>query len=217
MNMELDDFRQAWQELDRRLEQQRALNARLFVESRVDRLRHGLRPLVWGQVAQVALGLLVAVLAGAFWATRLDVPHLLVCGVLLHLYGLALIAFAARSLYLIHGIDPAAPVLAIQHRLARLRAWRVRVEGPFNAVAGCFVWILVLWANLAWYGIDLWAGGRSLAWMSLCAGAGLAVVGLVVWGMRRAGHGRTLEDRAAGRSVQNAEAVLAEIERFQQE
>jgi hypothetical protein len=217
MSMELDDFRQAWQELDRRLEQQRALNARLFVESRVDRLRHGLRPLVWGQVAQVALGLLVAVLAGAFWATRLDVPHLLVCGVLLHLYGLALIAFAARRLYLIHGIDRAAPVLAIQHRLARLRAWRVRVEGPFNAVAGCFVWILVLWANLAWYGIDLWAGGRSLAWMSLCAGAGLVVVGLVVWGMRRAGHGRTLEDRAAGRSVQNAEAVLAEIERFQQE
>lgn len=215
--MELDDFKQAWQGLDRRLEQQRALNAQLFVESRLDKLRHGLRPLVWGQVAQIALGLLVAVLAGSFWVARLQVPHLVVCGVLLHLYGLSLIGFAARNLYLIHGIDPGAPVLAIQRRLAELRAWRVRVEGPFHAVAGCFVWILVLWTNLAWYGVDLWTGGRSIAWMTLSAGAGLVGVGLVVWVMRRTGHGRKLEDRAAGRSLQKAEAMLAEIERFQQE
>ncbi|MGN2253609.1 hypothetical protein ACFWZ4_09545 [Frateuria sp. GZRe12] len=217
MNMELDDFKQAWQGLDRRLEHQRALNAQLFVESRLDKLRYGLRPLVWGQVAQIALGLLVAVLAGAFWVARLHVLHLLVCGVLLQLYGLSLIGFAARNLYLIHGIDPGSPVLAIQRRIAELRAWRVRVEGPFNAVAGCFVWILVLWVNLAWYGVDLWAGGRSIAWMTLSAGAGLAGVGVVVWVMRRTGHGRKLEDHTAGRSLQKAEAMLAEIERFQQE
>lgn len=215
--MELDDFKQAWQGLDRRLERQRALNAQLFVESRLDKLRHGLRPLVWGQVAQIALGLLVAVLAGAFWVARLHVLHLLVCGVLLHLYGLLLIGFAARNLYLIQGIDPGAPVLAIQRRLAELRAWRVRIEGPVNAVAGCFVWILVLWANLAWYGVDLWAGGRSIPWMLLSAGAGVAGVGAVFWVMRRTGHGRKLEDHATGRSVQKAEAMLAEIERFQRE
>lgn len=215
--MELDDFKQAWQGLDRRLERQRALNAQLFVESRLDKLRHGLRPLVWGQVAQIALGLLVAVLAGAFWVARLHVLHLLVCGVLLHLYGLLLIGFAARNLYLIQGIDPGAPVLAIQRRLAELRAWRVRIEGPVNAVAGCFVWILVLWANLAWYGVDLWAGGRSIPWMLLSAGAGLAGVGAVFWVMRRTGHGRKLEDHAAGRSLHKAEAMLAEIERFQRE
>lgn len=215
--MELDDFKQAWQGLDRRLERQRALNAQLFVESRLDKLRHGLRPLVWAQVAQIALGLLVAVLAGAFWVARLHVLHLLVCGVLLHLYGLLLIGFAARNLYLIQGIDPGAPVLAIQRRLAELRAWRVRIEGPVNAVAGCFVWILVLWANLAWYGVDLWAGGRSIPWMLLSAGAGVAGVGAVFWVMRRTGHGRKLEDHATGRSVQKAEAMLAEIERFQRE
>lgn len=215
--MELDDFKQAWQGLDRRLERQRALNAQLFVESRLDKLRHGLRPLVWGQVAQIALGLLVAVLAGAFWVARLHVLHLLVCGVLLHLYGLLLIGFAARNLYLIQGIDPGAPVLAIQRRLAELRAWRVRIEGPVNAVAGCFVWILVLWANLAWYGVDLWAGGRSIPWMLLSAGAGLAGVGAVFWVMRRTGHGRKLEDHAAGRSLHKAEVMLAEIERFQRE
>lgn len=215
--MELDDFKLAWQGLDRRLEQQRALNAQLFVESRLDRLRHGLRPLVWGRIAQIALGVLVAVLAGSFWVARLHVTHLLVCGVVLQLYGLSLIGFAARNLYLIHGIDHAAPVLAIQRQLAELRAWRVRVEGPFNAVAGCFTWILVLWANLAWYGLDIWAGGRSITWMALSAGAGLAGVGLVVWVMRGTGHGRKLEDHAAGKSLQKAEAMLAEIERFQQE
>lgn len=215
--MELDDLKQAWQQLDQRFARQQALNTQWFVESRLDKLRYGLRPLVWGQVAQIALGTVVAVLAGSFWATRLHVTHLLVCGVLLHLYGLSLIGFAARNLYLIHGIDPAAPVLTIQRRLAELRAWRVRVEGPFNAVAGCFVWILVLWVNLAWYGLDIWADGRSMAWMALSAGTGLAGLALLVWVMRRTGHGRRLEDHTAGKSVQKAEALLAEIERFGQE
>lgn len=215
--MELDDLKQAWQQLDQRFARQQALNTQWFVESRLDKLRYGLRPLVWGQVAQIALGTVVAVLAGSFWATRLHVTHLLVCGVLLHLYGLSLIGFAARNLYLIHGIDPAAPVLTIQRRLAELRAWRVRVEGPFNAVAGCFVWIPVLWVNLAWYGLDIWADGRSMAWMALSAGTGLAGLALLVWVMRRTGHGRRLEDHTAGKSVQKAEALLAEIERFGQE
>ncbi|HEV2623403.1 MAG TPA: hypothetical protein VGU65_15135 [Frateuria sp.] len=215
--MELEEMKQAWQALDRRLVQQQALNWRTWRDGQADRLRRGLRPLVWGQMAQIALGVLVAVLAGSFWVARLHVTHLLVCGVLLHLYGLALIGFAARTLYLIHHIDHAAPVLAIQRQLAELRAWRVRVEGPFNAVAGCFVWILVLWVNLAWYGLDIWAGGRSMAWMALSAGVGLAGVGLVVWVMRATGRGRRLEDHAAGKSLQKAEALLAEIERFQQE
>jgi hypothetical protein len=40
---------------------------------------------------------------------------------------------------------------------------------------------------------------------------------VVVWVMRRMGHGRKLEDLSAGRSVLKAQAELDEIARFERE
>ncbi|MFC5526543.1 hypothetical protein ACFPPA_12440 [Rhodanobacter ginsengisoli] len=206
----------AWQALDRRLDKQYALNLQLFRDGRMDKLRRGLRPLVWGQAIQMLLGLLLVGVAVAFWATHWHVMHLLICGLLVLLYGVLLTAFAARNLYLIHRIDHAAPVLQIQRQLADLRAWRVRVEAPVNAILGCFVWIPVVWMNLAWYGIDLWS--RTFFYWSISSSlVGVVIVVLVVWLMRRAGMARRIEDNAAGRSIQKATATLDEISRFEQE
>jgi hypothetical protein len=216
MTMELDEMKLAWQALGRQMERQQALNVRLFRDSRMDRLRHGLRPLLWGQVLQLVLGVLFAVVSAMFWVEHRDVEHLVVCGLLVHAYGVLLIVFAARVLYLLHRIDHAAPVVTIQHRLADLRAWRVRVEAPVNTVLGCFIWIPVLWMNLAWYGVDLWSRG-FMSWALTSSLVGLAACALVVWLMCRAGMARKVEDNAAGRSVQRAEAMLEEIARFEQE
>ncbi len=214
--MELDEMKLAWQTLDRRLNKQYALNLQLFRDGRMDKLRRGLRPLVWGQAIQMLLGLLLVGVAVAFWTTHRHVMHLLVCALLVQLYGVLLIAFAARNLYLIQRVDYAAPVLLIQRQLADLRAWRVRVEAPVNAILGCFVWIPVLWMNFAWYGIDLWS--RAFFYWSISSSlVGVGIVVLVVWLMHRAGMARRIEDNAAGHSVRKAEAVLDEISRFEQE
>lgn len=214
--MELDEMKLAWQTLGRQLERQHALNVQLFRDSRVDKLRRGLWPLVWGQIVQMVIGVLFAGVAAAFWIDHLHVLDLLVCGLLVHAYGLLLIVLAARVLYLVSRIDYASPVLAIQRQVATLRAWRVRVEAPINVVVGCFIWIPVLWMNLAWYGVDLWSPG-FMSWTVSSSLVGLAACALVVWLMRRAGMGRKLEDNAAGRSVRQAEAVLDEIVRFERE
>jgi hypothetical protein len=216
MTMELDEMKLAWQALETRLKQQQALNVQIFRDNRLDRMRSGLRPLVWGQAIQLVFGLLFAVMAGVFWTTHAHVTHLLVCGLLVHAYGLLLIVFAVRALYLIRCLDYSTPVLAIQRRLADLRAWRVHVEAPVNAVLGCFIWIPVLWMNLAWYGIDLWSP-KFMRWAVSSSLVGLAAVGLVVWLMRRAGLAHKIEENSAGRSVLNAEAVLDEIARFEHE
>lgn len=214
--MELDEMKQAWQLVDQRLAQQHALNFQLLRDGKLDKARRGLRPLVWGQAIQLTVGVLITLWAGAFWATHWHVLHLLICGLLVHLYGILLIVFAARVLYLIQRIDYAAPVLVFQRQLADLRAWRVRVESPVNAVLGCFIWIPVLWMSLAWYGVDVWSSGFML-WAISSSLVGFVAVVLVVWLMRRAGMARKIEDNAAGRSVQKAEAMLGDIERFAQE
>lgn len=214
--MELDEMKLAWQTLGAQLERQQTMNGQLFRDIRLDKLRRGLRPLVWGQLLQMLAGVLFVVWAVAFWSTHWQTTHLLVCGLLVQLCGVLFIAMAGRVLYLIQRIDYAAPVLDIQRRLADLRAWRVRVEAPFNVVLGSFIWIPVLWMNLAWYGVDLWSPG-FLVWAIGSGLVGVAACALVVWGLRRIGWSRRLEDHAAGTSVQKAEAALAEIARFVQE
>ncbi|HEY0199312.1 MAG TPA: hypothetical protein VGC19_12355 [Rhodanobacter sp.] len=217
--MELDEMKFAWQALDRRLEQQHALNLQLFRDGRLDKLQRGLRPLVWGQAIQMAIGLVFAVWGGSFWMDHRQVIHLLVCGLLVHVCGLLFIIFAARNLYLIQRIDYAAPVLEIQRRLADLCAWRARVEAPANAVVACFIWIPVLWMSLVEHGFDLWAYDRDgfLLWSLSSSLVGLAMVVLAVWLVRRLGFGRVLVDSAVGRSVRKAEAALDEIARFEQD
>lgn len=213
--MELDDFKQAWQTLDRRIEQQRTLSVSMFKDGKLDKARASLRPLILGQAFQLGVGLLFAIWAGLFWAAHLQVAHWLVIGLLVHAYGLLLVISAARNLYLVGRIDYAAPVLLIQRRLAELRAWRARVEAPMNLLLACFAWMPVLLMNLAGYGIDIWAHAPGLMrWMLLSSLVGLGAALALVWAMRRMGQAQRIEDHAVGRSLRRAEALLAEVRRF---
>lgn len=214
--MELDEMKLAWQALGAKLEQQHALGMQLFRESRLDKLRRGLHPLLWGQALQLATGIVLAVCGGALWATHLRRTDVLACGLAAHAYGVLLIVFAARNLYLIQRIDHAAPVLEIQRKIAELRTFRVRVEAPVNTVVCCFLWIPVLWANLAWYGINVWSPD-FIRWALASGFAGLISIAVVVWAMRRMGYARKVEEHSAGRSVLRAQAALDEIARFERE
>ncbi|MGH8213950.1 MAG: hypothetical protein ACREPP_12060 [Rhodanobacteraceae bacterium] len=214
--MELDEMKLAWQTLGAQLERQHALNVQFFRESRLDKLRRGLRPLMWGQWLQLVIGVALAICGAVLWTTHLQRVDVLACGLVANAYGVLLIAFAARNLYLIHCIDHAAPVLDIQRKIAGLRAFRVRVEAPVNAVVCCFLWIPVLWANMALYGINLWSPG-FIRWAVASGFAGLISITVVVWAMRRMGHARKIEDNSAGRSVVRAQAALDEIARFERE
>lgn len=214
--MELDEMKLAWRTLDHRLNQQQALSLQLLRDSRLDKLRRGLRPLVWGQSLQILIGLVFAVWAVTFWLRHLHVLHLLVCGLVMQGFGLLMIVSAARVLELIRRLNYAAPVTVIQHQLADLRAWRVRIEAPVNVGVGCFIWIPALVMSLATHGIDVWNAG--MAWWAVSSAlVGLGATALVVWLMRRFGFGHKLEAHAEGNSVQKAQAGLDEIARFERE
>ena len=200
-NMELDQLKQAWQRLDRRLEQQQALNLRLLSE----RLAPRLRPPSWGQWLQLASGVMLAVLAGSFWWRHLGQPHLLLDGLLLHLYAISFIVFAAR-------------VLGIQARLAELEAWRRRA-GAWFAAAGCIMWVPM--TVLAFYavGADLWLNAPAVVWSFYASGlACLAVLwGIVRLSRRLPGLRHVVERSVLGAGLLRARAALEEIRRFQAE
>lgn len=220
--MELDEMKQAWQLLDRKLALHHALGLQLFRQGRADRLRRHLRPLWWGQSLQIFFGVGAMLWGIAFWSTHLGEWKAMACGIAMQAFGILMVAFAGRLLYLLHGIDPAGPVMEIQRRLAAMHVWRVRVEAPLFVLLGSFMWIpAILMLTLGATeraGVDLWREAPGLsAWLVLNGFLALALAALVAWLVRRVGRARWLEGHLAGSAIRHAQAELAEVERFERE
>ena len=213
--MDLDEMKIAWQALNQQLEREKALNTQLYVERRMDKVRHGLRPLFWGQVLQIVLGVGINLVAGLFWFSRMTIAHFLVWGLLVHLSGILMVVAGARNLHLILQIDYSAPVLDIQRRIAALRAWRVQVDGPVFAILGAVIWLPLALMEIGLCGIDLEQVAPGVANHFVLSSAISVSLVVVAYGLIRfAGQRRWMEDNWAGTSVQRAESMLADIARF---
>lgn len=217
---ELDDLKSTWETLNRNLERQHALALHQFREKKLNRFRAGFRPLVIGQIIQIICGALLALVAGNFWYDHLGVAHLMICGLTVHLYGIMLIVFAARDLFLIKQFDYAAPVLVLQKQIADLRDWHRRA-GLWFGISGCLVWIPLLLMIFHGLGADVWQRNPEVVgWFVVSALICLGVLYAIVAWSRRPGKekfARNLEDSSAGRSVNRAQSVLEEIAQFERE
>ena len=99
--------------------QQQELAARLLLSRRelMNRVRTSLRPLFRGQILQVLIGVALIVLGAQCWARNTHVPHRLICGVILHVYGVLVIGAAATVCTRINRIDYSEPVNRVRSRL----------------------------------------------------------------------------------------------------
>ncbi len=214
---ELDDLKSTWQTLNRTIERQNTLALHQFRETTRTRFRSGFRLLVLGQILQIIAGALLALWGANFWVDHLGVAHLMIYGLSLHAYGLMMIIFAARDLFLIKRMDYAAPVLTLQKQIAELRRWHLRA-GLWFGIAGCFIWIPAMLMIFHGLGADVWVRNPDVVgWLVVSGFVCLGVLlGIVFWS-RRTGREKLLADSSAGRSVNRAQALLDEIERFERE
>lgn len=221
--MELDELKAAWQSLDRRLEQQNAINLLLLKDDRSKRMRSSLRPLFWGQLMQMLFGLLFVALAASLWiragSAPLDLPwHVVLAGVFVHAYGVAAIALAGCTMGLIRTIDYSLPVLGIQKQLLKLRRFYI-INGMIAGLPWWFMWVPVLMALAGLAGVDLYAQAPSVVWI----GMGIGIAGLLAtwwfhrWSRspRRPRLAKAMEDSVTGGSLRKAQAILGEISHFE--
>ncbi|MBS0462352.1 MAG: serine/threonine protein kinase [Proteobacteria bacterium] len=217
--MELDDMKAAWAQLNQRLEAQETLNFHLLRDGKLDRLRRGLRPLVWGQAIQIAWGGLIALWGANFWIAHRDVPHLLIAGIAVHLSGISMIVLGAAIEALIARVDYSAPVLGIQRQIAQLRTVYVR-GGLAVGLPWWLLWVAFLMVALkSLAGADLFLNAPGVVWINLAFGVVglLATLAFLRWSRTRPGLGQKLADYNAGRSIVRAQSLLAEIARFERD
>lgn len=218
--MELDDLKQAWQALDRRLEREaerrHAFDFAQYRDRKVASARRWMLPVKLGLALRMVCGVALVVAAATYASARLGLPHLVASGLLLQAYGLLLVGSAAWEMQLATEIDYAEPVLAIQRRLAKLQAWRVRLV-PVWMATGCFVWIpatLVVF-EAAW-GADVYRHAPQVVGWLVVSGA-VAVLAFWVVGRRVPGAAALLNDSSVGSPIGRARRVLHEIARFEAE
>ena len=216
--LDLDQFKQAWQQLDRRLAAHEALAFQSFRDGRMRSLRRRLWPLYGGQIAQMAFGI-ACILVGVFaWSRHWPTLPVVAAGVVLHAYGVALIAAGGRTIWAANRIDYAGPLMSIQRQLAELRAWHVRC-GTWLGQAWWFLWMPCLVVAGAAAGVDLWKRAPGVFGL----GTAIGVVGvLLTVGAYRLAQRRGWrwlaalnDDAMAGTALGRAQAVLDEIRRFE--
>jgi len=217
--MELDELKTAWQALGRQLERQEAIQWQLLRERKLERVRHGLRPLVWGQVLQILLGIGLIVLGVACWSRNPDVPGLFWTGVLVHAFGVAHAALAGITLGLVGSIDYSAPVLRIQKQMARLR----RFHAVNSNVCGAPWWVMWVLVVVAFAGLgEARPTAGTPLWIQLSLALGivgwLGTYALAWWARRRAriaGRDGGLVDESL--SIRRGRALLDELAEFERD
>jgi hypothetical protein len=220
--MELDDLKTAWRSMERRLEESEAATRAVRRDMKMDRTRTTLRRLSWGQAIMAAIWLAVAVIVAPFWVQHRAVPHLLLAGAALHVYAVMGIISSVIQLAWLASIDHAAPVVAMQRRLAILR--RVRIWSQL--IMGLPMWVLWVVATMVgakWlWDVDLYA--QAPAWIHVSLLVGAVGIVLSLWLPRRFGHTprgsrfvqRVLDD-LAGRSLVRVTRELDELAGFTSE
>lgn len=224
--MELDELKATWRALDRRMEQHDRINLHLLREGKLDKARRSLRPLFWGQLAQMFLiGLPFILLAACLWIHASTLPQplpapTLIAGIFVHAYGVVALALAGCTMGLIRSIDYSGAVLGIQKQLAKLRRFYI-INGMIMGLPWWFMWVPVLMVLTGLAGADLYANAPSVVWI----GMGIGIAGLLAtWWFHRWSRSpqrprlaKAMEDSVTGGSLRKAQAILSELSHFEAE
>lgn len=230
--MDLDTLKTTWKALDERLARIEALQTEANAIERTRDAearakagqlasRRALRPLAIGLGVQAVLGAGLTMMAASFWGTRISddgSAALVVSGIAVQLYAIALIASAGHELSLIRRVRMTAAVLEMQGALAALRRWR-ETAGWVLGLAGGVIWVPLLLMGLAMLGFDVWTHRPSfIGWLLLWAVGGTAAVWAILrWLERHPRFGTSMRANAAGQSVRRAELAIAEVRAFEAE
>lgn len=213
MTIDLEELKREWAQTKLRVE-------RLELASVGRQSRGVLRATqvrIW--VAQLVWVLLV-ISSAAFWSSHLDVPHLVIAGMSLHVYGVVAIVLGGIQLRAIAAIDYGEPVVELQRRLAKL----IRLRARCSLVLGLPWWVLWLPCMIvgltALTGVDFY----DPLWAALSIAIGILGLGVTIV-IARFIAARTPPDRGlnrmidelAGRSLVRAAREVDAVARFADE
>lgn len=211
-------MKRTWGQIGRQLEEQISLNRAIVREAMARQASDRLRPLKLGQIAQILSSIVVMVVAIAYCKSNLWVPHRLIAGVIMYIYGVLAIMMAGKTLAAIRAIDWCEPVAEIQRKLERLRSLYL-VNSIVAGLSWWILWLPFMQLVFGLLGADIYANSPATFHWGIAAG--LAGIGLTIafyrWSHRpgRESLRRKLDEQAAGASINGAFDELRRMREFE--
>jgi serine/threonine-protein kinase len=109
--------------------EQQELASRLLLTRRqlMENIQHSLRPLFRGQIIQMLCGIALIALGAQCWARHTNMLHRVICGAIVHVYGVVFIGCAAAVCTRIKRIDYSKPVREIRTGLDTVQSVYLKV------------------------------------------------------------------------------------------
>ncbi len=191
--------------------EQQELAGRLVLVRRelMGRVEKSLRPLFWGQILQMVAGIGFIALGVYGWAPNKHIPHRLVSGISLHVYGVLMILAAGVVCAQIKRLDFSKAVSAVRGKLDGIQKSYLR----FGMILGFAWWLLWIPISVV-VGFDV-VGLPPTLWISLgIGGVGLSLSLVVLMVFLRSRHRsvETWSNVLAGTSLRDAYRALKEID-----
>lgn len=174
----------------------------------MERVEDSLRPLFRAQIFQILFGVSLVVIGAMCWAPNPYLTHRLICGLIVHVYGVVLIGSAAAVCTRIKRIDYSKPVDDVSKRLETVRKVYLCV-GPVVGFPWWLMWVPVCVA----IGFDVVLHPNSLIPSLIVGVVGLAGSGALYARLlsNKNKSARKWREQFAGKSICAAERALNEI------
>lgn len=218
--MDLDELKEKWTELDRKLDVNIRLNRQLLSATKLNQTRSSLKRLAVYMGLEAAAWFAIIVVLGNFIYEHISMAQFAVAGVALDVYSIVTLNFLIRQIALALRIDYGKPIATIQKQIEALRVLRIRTI-QWGVLAGLVAWVpfMIVLFKVA-FGVDIY----EAAWVWSNVAFGLALIPVAIWVSKKFGDRmdrspkiQWLMKELAGYNLNAASDFLATLSEFEEE
>lgn len=218
--MDLDELKQQWTELDRKLDVNIRLNRQLLSATKLNQARSSVQRLSLYLGVEAAMWLVIIVALGNFIYAHISMAQLAVPAIAVDVYSIAMFGSLIRQIVLARGIDYGKPIAAIQKEIETLRVAHLRAI-QWGMLAGMVAWVpFTIVVFQAAFGVDIY----EAHWVWSSVAFGVATIPLAIWVSKKFGDRmdrspliQELMRSLAGYNLNAAADFLAKLSEFENE
>lgn len=218
--LDLDEMKEKWAELDRKLDVNIRLNRQLLNATKLNQTRSSLKRVAVYLGVELAMWVVIIGALGNFIYDHISQPQFVVPAVALDVYSIGMVILLGRQIAAALQIDYGKPIATIQRQIEALRVLRIR-NTQWAVLAGLVVWVafmIVIFQVL--FGVDIY----EPAWVWSNVAFGLALIPLSIWVSKKFGDRmdrspiiQGIMGSLAGYNLNAAVGFLATVAEFERE
>jgi hypothetical protein len=218
--MDLDELKQQWTEVDRKLELNIRLNRQLLSASKLNQTQSFMKRLAASLGLELAMWVVIIGALGNFIYNHISQPQFVVSAIALDVYSIGMVILLGRQIAGALQIDYGKPIATIQRQIEALRVLRIR-NTQWAVLVGLVVWVAFMIVVMkAAFGVDIF----EPAWVWSNVAFGLALIPLAIWlskkfgdRMERSPFFQGIMRSLAGYNLNQATDFLATLQQFEAE